>query len=321
MKKKIVGIMIVVIMAAGMISGCGSQDSQESYKIAFLPTDSSATFAAWLSQEIQKECDKRPEYELTVLDSKNTLSTQLDNLENCAAQGYDYIILHPLEPDAEAEIVDSYIEQGTPIMMINQSDGGSKLASNVDCDPIEQGKIVANIAVEKLPENGKVVVLLGPSGNSHSIGRREGFEQVLFSKRPDIEILDEQIADWEKSKGMSFMEDWMQTYPQIDAIISMNDAMALGALEAAKDANKTEGLTAYGVDGLADAVLSIQEGGLTATCVQNAKTFAETGFEIIDKVLAGEAEFEKVIIDGELIDTNNMEDWIKIHTENGQITE
>lgn len=342
MKKKALCIFMALIMVA-IFAGCGTTpanteeksasskgnesentgtgDSKDTYKIAFLPTDSSATFAAWLTQEIQKECDKRPNYELTVLDSKNALSTQLDNLENCIVQGYDFIILHPLEPDAEADIVDSYIEEGTPIMMINQSDGGSQYASNVDCDPVEQGRIVAEIAVQKIPENGKAVVLLGPSGNSHSIGRRKGFEEVLFKARPDIEILDEQIADWEKSKGMSYMEDWLQTYSQIDAIISMNDAMALGALEAAKDAKRTEGLTAYGIDGLADAVLSIEEGGLTATCVQNAQTFGATGFEIIDKVLSGEVEYEKVIIDGELIDTGNMAEWIQIHTENGQITD
>lgn len=329
MKKRVLSVMLTVVLCLTMgLAGCSNKESgssdgekKDKYKIAFLPTDSSATFAAWLSQEIQKECEKRDNYELTILDSKNTLSTQLDNLENCVSQGYDYIILHPLEPDAEADIVDSYIEQGTPIMMINQSDGGSEKASNVDCDPIEQGSIVAEVAAKTIPQDGKVVVLLGPSGNSHSIGRREGFEKVLFEKRPDIKILDEQIGDWEKSKGMNYMEDWLQTYPQIDAIVSMNDAMALGALEAAKDAKRNEGLTAYGVDGLADAVLSIKDGDLTATCVQNAKTFAVTGFEIIDKVLAGETEFEKVIIDGELIDANNMEDWIKIHTDNGQITE
>lgn len=291
----------------------------DTYEIALLPTDMSATFAAWLAQELQIACEKYPNMNLTVLDSKNVLSTQMDNLENCITKGYDYIILHPLEPDAQAEIVDQYIQAGTPILMVNQSDGGSQFASNVDCDPIEQGKVVAEVAAQKIPENGKAVILLGPSGNSHSIGRREGFKQYLFDVRPDIEILDEQIGDWEKSKGMNFMEDWLQAYDQIDAVISMNDAMALGAYEAAKDAGRAEGLTLYGVDGLADAVLSIKDGGLTATCVQNAKVMAETTFDIIDRTLKGDAEFEKVLIEGELIDENNVDTWIQIHTDNGQI--
>ena len=349
--KKLVSILLVLVLLVGTVVSCGKDKSTDKsskeeakeevkeeapeekekaeeesdasddkkYKIALLPTDMAATFAAWLAQELEKEVEKYPNMEMTILDSKNVLSTQLANLENCVAQGYDYIILHPLEPDAEAEIVDQYVSEGTPIMMINQSDGGSELCSNVDADPIEQGAIVAEVAAEKIPENGKVVILMGPSGNSHSIGRREGFQQYLFDVRPDIEILDEQLADWEKSKGMNYMEDWMQAYPQIDAVISMNDAMALGALEAAKAAGKDENMTFYGVDGLADAVLSIKDGGLTATCVQNARKFAEIGFEIIDKVLKGEIEFEKTLIPGELIDSNNVDEWIEIHKENGQI--
>lgn len=66
-------------------------------------------------------------------------------------------------------------------------------------------------------------------------------------------------------------------------------------------------------------MLSIKDGGLTATCVQNAKVMAETTFGIIDKVLSGEEEFEKTLIEGQLIDENNVDEWIKIHTENGQI--
>jgi len=341
LKKKALSILLVMTMISTLLMGCnggastdseetasedasseeGGSDSDQTYEIAFLPTDMSATFAAWLAQELEIAIKDYPNMKLTILDSKNTLSTQLENLENCVTQGYDYIILHPLEPDAQADIVDQYIQDGTPILMVNQSDGGSEYASNVDCDPIEQGSIAAAVAAEKIPENGKVVILLGPSGNSHSIGRREGFEKTLFEARPDIEILDEQLGDWEKSKGMNYMEDWLQTYDQIDAVISMNDAMALGALEAAKDAGRDEGLTAYGVDGLADAVLSIKDGGLTATCVQNAKVMAEETFRIIDKVLGGEVEFEKTLIDGELIDENNVDEWIQIHKDNGQISE
>lgn len=337
--RKILSILMVMAILATIVAGCGgnaqpapaapaesaSQEAPQAdagsgkYKIALLPTDMSATFASWLAQEVQNAVKKYPNMELTILDSKNVLSTQMDNLENCITNGYDYIILHPLEPDAQAETVDQYIQAGTPILMINQSDGGSKYASNVDCDAIEQGMLPAQVAVEKIPQNGNVVILLGPSGNSHSIGRRKGFQQYLFDKRPDITVLDEQIGGWEKSKGMSFMEDWLQAYDRIDAVISMNDAMALGAWEAANDAGRADGLTLYGVDGLADAVLSIKDGGLTATCVQNAKVMAETAVDIIDRVLAGKIEFEKVMIDGQLIDENNVDEWVQIHKDNGQI--
>lgn len=311
---------VMALLLVGLVgSGVLASVSDTTKRIAFLPTDMSKTFASWLAQELEKEVDKYPNMEMTIMDSKNSMATQLANLENSVAQNYDYIILHPLQPDAEADIVDQYIQDGTPIMFINQTDGGSKIASNVDCDAIEQGAIPAKVAAEKIPENGRVVILLGPSGNFHSIGRRKGFQKYLFDKRPDIEVLDEQIGDWEKSKGMRYMEDWIQAYGHIDAVISMNDAMALGAIEAAKLNGGIEGMTFYGVDGLADAVLSIKEGELTATCVQDAKALATKAFDIIDRVLAGEIEFEKTLIDAALIDENNVDQWIEIHKTNGQI--
>jgi inositol transport system substrate-binding protein len=161
--------------------------------------------------------------------------------------------------------------------------------------------------------------LLGPSGNVHSLYRREGFQKVLLDARPDITVLDEQIGNWYKDEGMRYMEDWLQKYPQIDAVLSMNDTMALGAIEAAKAIGRDKDMTYYGVDGLADAVLSIADGDLTATCVQNAYAQAEAGMEIAKRVLNGEAENEVIVVPGELITKDNTAKWIEIHTANGQI--
>jgi len=284
-----------------------------------LPTDVSPTYASCLTQSFEKYAKDYPNIELTVLDSKNKVETQLANLENSVQQEYDYIILHPVDVEAIVGQVEDVINGGIPVLIVNQSDGGSELISNVDANPVEQGEIPAKVAFEKIPQNGKVVVLLGPSGNIHSAGRREGFQNELFAKRPDIEILDEQIGNWDKAEGMRFMEDWMQRFEKIDAVISMNDAMALGTIEAAKSANKMEGMTFYGVDGLADAVLSIRDGDLTATCVQNADAQAKMSMEIVDKVLKGEETVVKSLTPGELITTENVDEWIQIHKDNGQI--
>lgn len=118
---------------------------------------------------------------------------------------------------------------------------------------------------------------------------------------------------------MALMEDWLQKYDKIDAIVSMNDAMALGAIEAAKAAGRLEGMTSYGVDGLADACLSVEAGELTATCVQNAYEQAKSALAICDKVLKGEEKNETVLVEGELIDSSNVDQWIDVHKENGQI--
>lgn len=319
MKKRLFGIALFACVALCLATAPVKAGEPAPKRVAFIATNMAHTYASWLAQSFEKHVKKYPYIQLTVLDSQNKMQVQMSQIENCVAQGFDYIILHPLEPDALRETVDSVIEGGIPVLMVNQSDGGSEKASNVDADPIEQGTVPAEVAKKLIPQNGKVVILLGPSGNSHSIGRRKGFQKTLLDARPDIEVLDEQIANWNKAEGMRYMEDWLQRFPKIDAVISMNDAQALGAIEATKSANRLHEMTYYGVDGLADAVLSIRDGELTATCVQNAEAQAENSLRIVDKVLRGEIEFEKTLTPGELITKDNVDKWIAIHKENGQI--
>lgn len=340
MKKRVVSLLAAAAMVMGLMAGCSSDKepakesskteenassdkSEDKYKVAFLPTDMSLTFASWLADELKTAFESYDDMELTVLDSKNQLEMQLSNMETCVAQGYDYIILLPIEPAAEDDIVAGYIDQGTPFMNINLDDGGVEDASSVIANPYDLGTAVAKRAKEELPEDANVVVLLGPSGNTDSIERRKAYEDILF-KDSNITILDEQIGDWEKSKGMELMENWIQVNgDKIDAVISMNDAMAIGAYEAAKDANLADDMLFYGVDGLADAALSIDAGELTATALQDAKVMAEEGARVAHEVLTKKNEkgFEKVEIPVDLITKDNVGEMVKRYTENGMIKE
>jgi ABC-type sugar transport system substrate-binding protein len=345
--KKLLGMFLAMAMTVSMIAGCGATKDTASastnevaasststasensatgtgdkFKVAFLPTDMSATFAAWLSSELTTAFKKYPDMELTVMDSKNKLETQLNNLETCVSQKYDYIILLPIQPSAEDDIVKGYIEKGTPIEMINLDDLKVEKASSVIANPFDLGKVVSTYAKTQLKDDANVVVLLGPSGNTDSIERRRAYEEVLFSKTK-IKILDEQIGDWEKSKGMSLMENWIQAHPgKIDAVISMNDAMAIGAYEAAKSAGVADKIKFFGVDGLADAAVSIDNGEMNATALQDAKVMAEEGARIAHDVLTKKNTngFEKIQIPVTLITKDNVSEFIKRYTDNGMIS-
>ncbi|MCI8561721.1 MAG: substrate-binding domain-containing protein [Dorea sp.] len=332
MKKKMLSVLLVVAMAVTMAAGCGKGDSSGAsdsgkgdkdgvYKVAFLPTDMSLTFASWLADELTTAFKEYDDMELTVIDSKNVLETQISNMETCVSQGYDYIILLPIEPAAEDDIVAGYIEQGTPMMNINLDDGGVEKASSVVANPYDLGTVVAEYAKGQIADDANVVVLLGPSGNTDSIERRRAYEDVF--KDSKIKILEEQIGDWEKSKGMEFMESWIQVHgDKIDAVLSMNDAMAIGAIEAAKDASLND-IKFFGVDGLADAAVSIEEGGLDATALQDAQVMAKEGARIVHEVLTGENKegFEKVEIPVTLITNENVAEFIERYTKNGMLTE
>ncbi len=321
--KKVLSVLLAAGMMTGLMAGATVNVSaaEEPYKVAFLPTDMSATFASWLASELETAFEAYDDMELTIIDSKNELQTQISNLETCVSQNYDYIILLPLEPAAEDDLVESYIADGTPIMNINLDDLAVETASSVIANPYDLGTIVATQALSELPEDANVVVLLGPSGNTDSIERRRAYEDIIFSQNENIAILDEQLGDWEKSKGMELMENWLQVHDDIDAVISMNDAMAIGAYEAAKDAGVADDILFYGVDGLADAAVAIQNSELNATALQDAQVMAEEGARIAHEVLTGENTdgYEKVQIPVTLITADNVDEFIERYTANGML--
>lgn len=311
--------LLVVLLSLAMLLCCSGFAEGETYEVAVLIGDRTATYASWLAQSFEEIVTQYPQIQLTVMDCSNDIGAQISNLENCVSKGFDMVIVQPIDVAATSDTINMVIDAGIPVCTVNGSNEGCERASCVDCDPVQQGSIPAEQALELVPENANVVVLLGPSGNFHSNGRREGWQQTFFDARPDVTILDEQIANWYKDEGMALMEDWIIKYGDtIDAVCSMNDAMALGCIEAAKAAGLND-ILYFGVDGLADACLSIQDNELTATCVQNAYDQANAALDITSRVLAGEIEQETYLSPGELINSDNIDEWIQIHTENGQI--
>ena len=96
--KKVVSVLVAAAMMTGMMTGISATtvSAADKYKVAFLPTDMSATFASWLASELETAFEQYDDMELTIIDSKNELETQISSLETCVSQNYDYIILLPI---------------------------------------------------------------------------------------------------------------------------------------------------------------------------------------------------------------------------------
>ena len=94
--------------------------------------------------------------------------------------------------------------------------------------------------------------------------------------------------------GMTIMEDWIQTFPDFDAVVAVNDQSALGAIEAMKGADVLEGKVVCGIDCLDIAADSIQKGELSMTVYQDPALHADKAIEAVLKKLKGE-EVENTI--------------------------
>jgi inositol transport system substrate-binding protein len=151
------------------------------------------------------------------------------------------------------------------------------------------------------------------------MGRRDAWQKEFLAKRPDVKILDEKIANWNKDEAMHLMEDWTQSQGKIDAVISMNDNMAAGAIEAIKGSGATTYPLVYGVDGTAEACLLIKDGKMSSTTLQNANALAEKSMKLAHDMLTGKATNHHDSIEAELITKDNVDKYIELHKKLGDI--
>ena len=315
-----------------------ASESTETHRVLFVARASADTFAAWLTNEMQAAAAEYGDIELTCVSGDGDDNVENGLLENAITQQYDLVIVQSNNNAAQAPYIQQIVEAGIPVITTNPSvyqgdlDGSGDTAllegtGTVDADPIEQAKVSAVRAVEEVPENANVVVLRGPSGNYHAEQRRIAWDTYFFNERPDVTILYEDYANWNSDEALTLMESWIQSDTHIDAIISMNDNMAAGAIEAIRNnsdyinADGTANFLAYGVDGTAQGCLLIKEGLLTSTALQSAADLAKKNMQYAASVVRGEMEVTEVndYVDAPEINAENVDEYIQIYIDNGEI--
>jgi inositol transport system substrate-binding protein len=291
----------------------------KNYKIAFIARAQADSFAAWLANGIEEEVAKYKDLSVDIMDSQADDAKENAFIENAIANKYDLIIVQPNNGEAQRPYIEQIVKAKIPVIITNPRVTGIKGASTVDADPYEQAAVNARLALTQVPKNAKAVVLNGPAGNMHADMRRESWQKEFFDKRPDVKIVGEQIANWNKDEAMRYMEDWVQANGKIDVIVSMNDNMCAGALEVIKGNPKFANVLSYGVDGTAEAVLLIKAGKMTSTSLQNAYDLAAKNISVAHDLLTGKVKQIDTDIDCPLITKKNVDKFIEIHKKAGAI--
>lgn len=331
--RKIIAIGAAAVVAIGL-AGCsvttgnptgGGGDSapekKDEYRVAYIARAQADSFAAWLANEMKDEAENYKDLKLEVFDGQADDEIENKMIENAIANRFDAIIVQANNAAAQLPYIQQAIDAGIVTITTNPRVDDLNGGNSVDASPYDQGAVVAQLALDQIPENAKVVVLNGPAGNFHSTARRDAWQKEFFDKRDDVTIVAEDIANWNKDEALALMEDWSLANPEIDAIISMNDNMAAGALEAVKSKSSFDGILAYGVDGTPEAALLIKDGTMTATSLQNARELAELNLKAVHDLLTGAEDEVNVDIGNPLITQDNAQEYIDLYKEAGLIKE
>ncbi|ABZ84970.1 ribose abc transporter, ribose-binding protein [Heliomicrobium modesticaldum Ice1] len=305
---KAASLVVGSLFIVGMLAGCSG--SKEPPKPAEKPADSTKQMTVGIALSTlnnpffvdmrdgaQAAADKIGA-KLIVMDAQDDASKQVSQVENLIQQKVDIILLNPTDSDGLVAAVKEANKANIPVITLDRSVSGGDVISHIASDNVSGGKLAADFVIKSLNGKGKVAELEGIAGTSAARDRGQGFHSLIDSEK-EIKVVAKQPADFNRSKGMTVMENILQSQPDLQAVFCHNDEMALGALQALQAAKKN--VILVGFDGGADAVKAVQEGKMSATVAQQPKLIGEIGVQTAEKVVKKEKVEAKIPVALKLI--------------------
>jgi ribose transport system substrate-binding protein len=154
---------------------------------------------------------------------------------------------------------------------------------------------------------GKIVVLEGTPAAPTGRARLRGYARA-FAETPGIQVLGSAAGNFQQAAGKRVMAEFLQKFPHIDAVLSANDSMALGALEALDAAGRTT--IVMGINGILPAVKQIEAGRMLATVDFNMFKIGCTATRAAVRHLRGEPLPDEILLPAEVIDRTNYRAWL-----------
>jgi inositol transport system substrate-binding protein len=253
---------------------------------------------------------------LQVEDAQNDVGRQLDQIQNFVASGVDAIIVNPVDTDATVAMSELAAGAGIPLVYVNREPVNvDKLPDNqafVASDERESGTLEMQEVCKLMGGKGKILVLMGELSNQAARQRTKDVHDVIATDAcKGISIVEEQTGNWSRTQGNDLMTNWLSAGMEFDAVVSNNDEMALGAIQALKAANTDMSkMIVGGVDATQDALAAMKAGDLDVTVFQNAAGQGKGAVDAALKLARGEAVEQKVYIPFELVTPANLDTYV-----------
>ena len=263
-------------------------------KVGFAQVGHESDWRAANTQNYQDAFSEANGYELSFVDADNDNAVQLEAVRGFIQQEVDYICIAPIETAGWDTVLQEAQDAGIPVLIVDRSvDADASLyETQIGCDMVFEGELAGDWLAEYLGgEEAKILVIEGSVGASATLGRTEGFNNIV-AEHSEWEVLDSQSGDFTQAGGQEVMESFIKSYSDFNVVVCQNDNEAYGAM----DAMDAAGIT-YGVDG--DVIIisfDATHDGLQYTLdgkincnVECNPLQAEFAADVIQKLEAGES--------------------------------
>lgn len=272
----------------------------------------------WFTEgEVARTTAEELGYEANVSAHRGDTNTESNLIDSAITNDARAIILDPANADGSVGVVRRATEAGIPVFLVNAEINESGIAVAQLVSNNAQGAALGAVAWQELVgEEAQYVEFFGNPSDNNAATRSNGYNTVL-SQYPGLEKVAEEVANWDRTEGYNRMQSIMQANEEIDAVISGNDEMALGAIAALKEADRLEGTIIGGFDGSPDAVEAIRAGEMAYSVLQPVAIFSREAVIQADHYINnGEpmVDEEKQLFDCLLITPDNVDNYTAAFT-------
>ncbi len=259
--KKLRRSLTAVLFLCLLLSGCGmfdvdveepAKEEEDLIVVGFSQVGSESVWRTKNTASIQEELTQENGFFLIFANARQKQENQIKHIREFISQRVDYILFSPVTEEGWDTVLQEAKEAGIPVILVDRKvdvADSSLYTAWIGSDMTEEGR-QAGLWLENYEKENQlesqqieIVVLQGTEGATSTIERTKGFHQIADAHENWV-ILEEPYADYTTAKGEEVMDRLLDTYPSIDVLISQNDDMTFGALQAMDD----HGIKA-GVDG------------------------------------------------------------------------
>lgn len=340
-KRLVMALIVLVVMFLALLGASGgfenatpqqaAEDDSDPVEehlivVGFSQLGSESVWRATHTQSIQDALSKENGFFLQYSNARQKQENQIKAIRGFISQRVDYIVFSPLMEEGWETVLTEAKDAGIPVILVDRKIAGSEdlyttfIGSDMEAEGRKAGEwLAAEMAGEESEVDEdttsdplNIVMLTGPFGSTSQIGRSRGFLQVA-AQHSSWKILAQESGDFTVVKGKEVMAKLLRQYEDIDVVVSQNDEMTFGAMEAIAEAGLTTG--AYGdmkmisFDGVKDALELVEKGKISCDVECNPLQ-GELLAEVIRKLEAGEAVEKEYFVDELVFTRENVRDYL-----------
>lgn len=278
-------------------------------KVGLSLNSTAFSYGVAMRNEAEDEVKKYfPNIDLVVTDGQGNAATQSNNVDNLVTRGVKVLLISPYEANALVSAIKRAEAAGVKVITVDRS-ANTDVTSYVAPDDVANGEAVGNYLAQQLGGQGKILEITGTPGASATIARHDGFMKAI-SAHPGMQILASYNGDYLRGPALQVMQNALQRFPagSFQAVFTQSDEMAVGVVQALKEANRAAGIPVVGINGEQAGLQLIQNGSEQATAVY--ATCAREGIMAAAKLLSNESIPSRVAMDSTLITKDNAAQFV-----------